>query len=205
MGLGSSSLTMVELSRAYSTFATYGTVVEPYYIEAVKDRNGQIIESHTPVEAKRVLEPNVAAISHYLLREVATGGTAAKTNKLGIQVAGKTGTTNDYIDAWFVGYNPDLVTSTWVGFDTPTGMGYSFTGGDIALPIWMDYMKVAAPKGESRNFPPLPDVDWVQINEKTGLAATDGRRMPFLPDTAPTNIAGSTEQITVEELMIDNW
>ena len=104
-----------------------------------------------------------------------------------------------------VGYNPDLVTSTWVGFDTPTGMGYSFTGGDIALPIWMDYMKVAAPKGESRNFPPLPDVDWVQINEKTGLAATDGRRMPFLPDTAPTNIAGSTEQITVEELMIDNW
>ena len=80
MGLGSSSLTMVELSRAYSTFATYGTVVEPYYIEAVKDRNGQIIESHTPVEAKRVLEPNVAAISHYLLREVATGGTAAKTN-----------------------------------------------------------------------------------------------------------------------------
>ena len=53
-------------------------------------------------------------------------------------------------------------------------------------------MKVVAPKGESRNFPPLPDVDWVQINEKTGLAATDGRRMPFLPDTAPTNIAGST-------------
>ena len=76
-----------------------------------------------------------------------------QNKQMGIQVAGKTGTTNDYIDAWFVGYNPDLVTSTWVGFDTPTGMGYSFTGGDIALPIWMDYMKSSCSKGRKSKLP----------------------------------------------------
>ena len=113
---------------------------------------------------------------------------------MGIQVAGKTGTTNDYIDAWFVGYNPDLVTSTWVGFDTPTGMGgYSLQ--KMATSDLDGLHEGYCSKGrvETSSFE-----RGLGSNRKTGLAATDGRKMPFLPDTAPTNIAGSTEQITVK-------
>ena len=88
MGLGSSSLTMVELVRAYSVFGTSGHLVEPYFIESVRDRDGTVIEAHNYVKAKKVMDESVAAITHYLLREVATGGTAARTNRLGLKVAG---------------------------------------------------------------------------------------------------------------------
>lgn len=203
MGLGSSSLTMVELVRAYSVFATYGNLIEPYFIESVKDRDGTIIEKHEPVLPKEVLSPSVAGITNWLLVQVATGGTAAKTNKLKLHVAGKTGTTNDFFDAWFVGYNPDILAATWVGYDTPRSMGASFTGGDISLPIWMDFMKEAVPKDKNSNFPSIPGVSWPKINLKNGLLASDGLAMPMLPGTEPNNIIGSSTQKTVEDLLID--
>ena len=89
-----------------------------------------------------------------MLREVATGGTAAKSNQLGLHVAGKTGTTNDFFDAWFVGYNPDVLAAVWVGYDKPRSMGYSFTGGETALPIWMDFMKVYIDQQPDKTNPP---------------------------------------------------
>ena len=205
MGLGSSSLTMVELVQAYSVFASYGKLIEPYYIESVKDRDGTIIESHIPVAPKEVMNPSVAGIATWLLEQVATGGTAAQTNKLKLHVAGKTGTTNDFFDAWFVGFNPDILAASWVGYDIPKSMGQSFTGGDIALPIWMDFMREAVPESKDRRFPPIPQVNWVTINEETGLLATDGRPVPMLPGTAPTNIMGSSDQKTVEDLIGDDF
>lgn len=203
MGLGSSSLTMVELVRAYSVFATYGSLVEPYFIESVKDRDATIIEKHEPIEPKPVLNSSVAGIANWLLVQVATGGTAAKSNQLKLHVAGKTGTTNDFFDAWFVGYNPDILAATWVGYDTPKSMGVSFTGGDISLPIWMDFMKEAVPKDKNPDFPPIPGVTWAKINLKNGLLASDGFPMPMLPGTEPNNIIGSSTQKTVEDLLID--
>ena len=205
MGLGSSSLTMVELVKAYSVFATYGNLIEPYYIESVKDRDGTIIEKHEPKSPKQVMNPSVAGIANWLLQQVATGGTAAKTNQLKLHVAGKTGTTNDFFDAWFVGFNPDILAASWVGYDTPKSMGQSFTGGDIALPIWMDFIREAVPEEKDRRFPPIPKVNWVTINEETGLLATDGRRVPMLPGTEPTNIMGSSTQKTVEDLIGDDF
>ncbi|MFN9938931.1 MAG: penicillin-binding transpeptidase domain-containing protein, partial [bacterium] len=98
-----------------------------------------------------------------MLREVATGGTAAKSNSLGVQVAGKTGTTNDFFDAWFVGYDPEVLAAAWVGYDQPRSIGQSFTGGAAALPIWMDYMKAASPRGAGRSFGPIPGVEMVPI------------------------------------------
>ena len=206
MGLGSSSLTMVELSRAYSAFATYGSLVEPYFIQRVVDRDGTVIEEVEPTtEWAKAMEPGVASVAHWLLRGVATGGTAAKSNQLGIEVAGKTGTTNNFRDAWFVGYNPDMVTAVWVGFDQPKNMGRTFTGGDTALPIWMDFMKVAAPKGQVPRFKNLKGVIWAPIDETTGLVSEGGRSMPFLPGTVPGTGDGPVGQITAQDLLTSDF
>ncbi len=206
MGLGSSSLTMVELARAYSVFSTYGTLVEPHFIESVVDRDGTVIEAHeAPDVWPEVLEPGAASIAHWLLRGVATGGTAAKSNQLGIELAGKTGTTNNFRDAWFVGYNPDLVTAVWVGFDQPKNMGQTFTGGDTALPIWMDYMRVAAPKESAPRFKPLKDITWAPIDETTGLVAEGGRSMPFLSGTVPSAGLGGVGQVTANDLLTSDF
>ena len=208
MGLGSSSLTMVELARAYSAFATYGHLVEPHFIEKVVDRDGTVIEQwEGPPDGgwPRVLEPGVASIAHWLLHQVATGGTGARTNRLGIQVAGKTGTTNDFFDAWFVGYNPEIITAAWVGFDQPHSMGVSFTGGKTALPIWMDFMREAVPRKGAPRFAALPGVSMVPIDERTGRVATGGRGIPMLPGTAPTNVVGAVGQKTGEDLLIDDF
>ena len=208
MGLGSSSLTMVELARAYTAFGTYGNLIEPYYIESVRDRDGTVIEEHTPVEPKQVLKPSVAYITHWLLTQVATGGTAARSNRLKLSLAGKTGTTNDEIDAWFVGYNPDIIAAAWVGYDQPRPMGVSFTGGATALPVWMDYMAAAVPKDDpkkNRRFPSHGGVSWVKIDETTGMKALDGVSMPFLPGTEPKNVAGVVGQKTSEDLLINDY
>ena len=208
MGLGSSSLTMVELARAYTAFGTYGSLVEPYFIEKVLDRDGTIIEEHKAIEPKQVLDPSVAYITHWLLTQVATGGTAASSNKLKLSLAGKTGTTNDEIDAWFVGYNPDIIAAAWVGYDQPHPMGVSFTGGNTALPIWMDYMAAAVPKDDpekNRSFPMHGGVSWVKIDETTGMKVLDGVSMPMLPGTEPTNVAGVVGQKTTEDLLNNDW
>jgi membrane carboxypeptidase/penicillin-binding protein len=206
MGLGSSSLNMFELSRAYSVFATYGYRVEPYWIDKVVDRDGTIIEQHEiPKEHPQAMDSVAAFVTHWLLRAVAMNGTAAKSNALGIQVAGKTGTTNDYRDSWFVGYNPDVVTSVWVGFDRPKNMGQSFTGGDIALPIWMNYMRVAAPKETAPTFPSLPGVAWANIDESTGGVSVGGRSMPFLPGTIPSDEIGAVGKVTAQDLLTSDF
>jgi len=207
MGLGSSSLTMVELARAYTAFATHGRLVEPHFIESVVDRDGTVIETHqAPRERPRVLEPNVAGITHWLLRQVATGGTAARTNQLGLHVAGKTGTTNDFHDAWFVGYNPDYIAAAWVGYDAPRSLGVSFTGGRTALPIWMDFMRVAVPKEKDRAFPEIQGVTWAPIDESTGRVAKGGVGMPMLPGTVPEG-SSSVEigQKTAEDLLTTDF
>ncbi|MEC7240015.1 MAG: PBP1A family penicillin-binding protein [Myxococcota bacterium] len=201
MALGSSSLTMMDISRAYSVFATYGNKVEPYYIEEVRTRDGDILEEHTPTAFPEVMEPAVAGITSWLLQEVARSGTGAKSNQLGIQVAGKTGTTNDFKDAWFVGYSPDLLVSTWVGYDQPRSMGVSSTGGAMALPIWIEYLRAAYPKSIARNFPRIPDVVMVEIDETTGRVASGGRSMPFLPETVPTGPVVEIGQQSTEDLL----
>ncbi len=208
MGLGSSSLTMVELSRAYSAFQTYGHLVEPHFINRVVDLDGTVIEEWQPPVGgwPEVLEPAVAGITHWLVRQVATGGTAGATNSLGIQVAGKTGTTNDFHDAWFVGYNHELITSTWVGYDRPRSLGVSSTGGKTALPIWMDFMRVAAPKDKDQPFPKLPaGVHSVPIDETTGRQTIGGRQMPMLPGTEPTNVIGEIGQIGADDIMTEDF
>ncbi len=202
MGLGSASLTLPEITRAYSAFATIGRLVEPHFINKVTDRDGTILEEyHPPAEWKRVLEPDVASIANWLLQEVASNGTAAHAQALGLHVGGKTGTTNEFHDAWFVGFTHDVVTSVWVGYDQPRSIGESSTGGHISLPIWMEYTKAAQPKADDKPFALAGSLQWVSIDEKTGRPTEGGRSMPFLEGTAPTGAMTVAGQKTTEDLL----
>ena len=118
-----------------------------------------------------------------------------------LRLGGKTGTTNDEKDTWFVGMSPDVITAAWVGYDQPRTLGISSTGGRTALPIWMEYMREAAPKDKDRPFPIWGDIEWAQIEEETGRRVTDGgRRYPFLEDTTPEATGVSAGQVTLEDL-----
>ncbi len=206
MGLGSASLTMPEVGRAYSAFATGGRKVEPHYIEQVVDRDGNVLEAHAPpAEWPQVLDPAVADITNWLLVEVATAGTAAKSSQLGLRVAGKTGTTNENRDAWFVGYTPGLLTAVWVGYDQPKTLGATATGGHTALPIWMEYTRRAVPKDQDRAFGSHGSVVWAQIDEATGRPMAGGRSMPFLPGTVPGGEVAEAGQKTTEDLLTTEW
>ncbi|MCB9678867.1 MAG: transglycosylase domain-containing protein [Alphaproteobacteria bacterium] len=205
MALGSASITMEEMVRAYSAFATGGMLIEPYYITEVKDRKDEVLYQHEAPEPPRVLAPEVAAITTWLLQNVVQGGTASAAMKLGLKgIAGKTGTTNDEKDAWFIGFTNDVITAVWVGFDQPAPLGVSSTGGRTALPIWMDYMKVAAPKEKDRPFPMWGDVQTAQIDEATGRRVdSGGRPYPFLPGTVPESTGIRAGQLTVTDVLTE--
>lgn len=201
LGLGSASLTMEELLRAYSAFGTGGTLVEPYYVEEVRDVDGNVLETHEPIPPVQVMRPEVASVANWLLNGVVHGGTASAASALGLNVVGKTGTTNDEKDTWFIGMNPDIATTVWVGYDTPRSLGPSSTGGRTALPIWMDYMAAAIPKAKDRPFPVWGNLDWVGIEESTGRRVDSGGvRYPFLHGTAPESTGLSAGQVSLEDL-----
>jgi penicillin-binding protein 1A len=203
MGLGSASLTMEELMRAYSAFASNGKLVEPYYIDSVRDRDGVLLEAHEPVEFEQVIEPGVASITTWLLQGVVDGGTGYKAKKaLELRgLAGKTGTTNDEKDAWFVGFTPNVITAAWVGFDQPKSLGVSSTGGRTALPIWIDYMREAAPKSDDRSFKWDGDLEWAEIDENTGRhVSSGGRKYPFLEGTVPESTGIAAGQLSIDDI-----
>ena len=117
-------------------------------------------------------------------------------------IAGKTGTTNDFKDAWFIGFSNDVITAAWVGYDEPRSMGVSSTGGDTALPIWMDYMAVAAPKAKDRPFPLRGGVVSALIDETTGMQVSSGGRSHlFLPGTVPESSGGAAGQISTSDVI----
>jgi penicillin-binding protein 1A len=120
-------------------------------------------------------------------------------------VAGKTGTTNDNRDAWFVGYTPTVLTAVWVGYDTPKTLGGKATGGHTALPIWMQYMAKASPKADDRAWPGGGNVVYATIDETTGRLSAGGRSMPFLPGTVPGGVMAEAGQKTTEDLLTTEW
>ncbi|MFT3760830.1 penicillin-binding protein 1A [Thauera sp.] len=148
MALGAGSVTPWELAGAYAVFANGGYRINPYVIKEIYDGNGKLVARTNPAvaseSAPRVLDPRNAWLMDSMLQDVVTRGTATRARSLKrSDLAGKTGTTNDYLDAWFCGYNPDLVAVSWVGFSQPRNLGRGETGGAAALPIWIDYMRTA--------------------------------------------------------------
>jgi penicillin-binding protein 1A len=145
MALGAGSVTPLQLARGYAVFANGGYLVQPHFIQKiVDDRGNELGVAHPPKageESLRVIDARNAFIMDSLMQDVTRYGTAASVAKLGRRdLAGKTGTTNDFVDGWFCGYQPELVGVAWMGFDQPKTLGKNQTGGRIALPIWIEYM-----------------------------------------------------------------
>jgi penicillin-binding protein 1A len=146
MALGAGSVTAWQMARAYSVFANGGFLVQPYFIHKIVDDRGNALALAEPRragdETLRVLDPRNAFIMDSMMQDVTRYGTAARAARLGrVDLAGKTGTTNEFVDAWFAGYQPALVAVSWVGFDQPKTLGRNQTGGVVALPIWLGYME----------------------------------------------------------------
>jgi penicillin-binding protein 1A len=147
LALGVAEVKPINLISAFAVFANGGYLKEPYYIDKIIDSNDRQIKlksSITNEDTPRIIDPRNAFIMDSMLKDVIKDGTAKRARILKrTDIAGKTGTTNDLIDAWFVGYNPDHIALTWFGYDTPQSLGDKETGSRAALPIWIDYMKGA--------------------------------------------------------------
>ena len=148
LALGAGAVTPLQMAGAYTVFANGGYRVNPYLISKITDNNGKSLFQVKPEqagdEAFRVIDERNAFLVDSMLKDVVKQGTATRALSLKrTDIAGKTGTTNDSIDAWFAGYNPKLVGIAWIGFDKPKNLGNRETGGGLALPIWISYMQKA--------------------------------------------------------------
>lgn len=171
LALGASGVTLSELLTAYSTFAGRGAKIEPYLIERVLDRQGNLIEQHQ-VKREHVISPQTAYLITDLLQGVVQEGTGTRAKELGRPAAGKTGTTNELKDAWFVGYTPSVLTGVWVGYDDHTvSLGKGETGGRAACPIWVYFMKEYMKDKPIETFP-IPDgIIFARISPYSGTVA----------------------------------
>ena len=173
--LGVTEVSMRELTAAYTPFPNLGIRVEPYLLTEVRDRRGKSLFREKR-QQKRVCDADAAYVMHSLLRGVVRRGTASRLKRYGLNyVAGKTGTTNDYRDAWFVGYTPDMVTTVWVGFDH--GAPLRLSSAEAAIPIWGAYMS-AIPHQHGEPEPPA-GVTFREIDPETGMLWDEGCPGPF--------------------------
>ncbi len=160
MALGAGLVTPLQMAGAYSVFANGGYRINPYLISEVTDLDGVVLARAQPIvaerDAPRAIDARNAYVMNSLLRSVAQRGSGAKSNQLGRKdIGGKTGTTNDSRDAWFAGYQHSLAAIAWIGYDAPRSLGDRETGGGVALPVWMDYMRQAL-KGVPEYEMPTP-------------------------------------------------
>jgi penicillin-binding protein 1A len=182
LALGSLSVSPLELTSAFCVFAQGGIRMKPIAIKYILDSDGNVIENNQP-KGVRVISPQTAFLATSMLEDVVKYGTGWRAKALKRPVAGKTGTTNEYRDAWFIGYTPELAAGVWVGFDNMRTLGEEETGSKAAAPIWVSFMKKALaelspfdeddPKEEKRGFP-IPDgIVTGVIDPLTGLLATN--------------------------------
>jgi penicillin-binding protein 1A len=171
IALGSAEVTPLELALAFSVFANNGQLPRPTFITEVTDSNGQAIEQNQP-ELKEAIPPPTAYLITSMLQDVVSRGTGRRAQGLGRPTAGKTGTTNDLHDAWFVGYTPQLLAAVWVGFDSKRPIGKQETGGRVAAPIWKAFMEEALKGTEPQEFPVPDGLKCININPKSGGRAT---------------------------------
>ncbi|MBS1963402.1 MAG: PBP1A family penicillin-binding protein [Bdellovibrionales bacterium] len=246
ISLGSATISLAELTKAYAIFPRYGQKIEPIYFSMVKDRDGKLLEENTPKPVKsipeimkevaaetvaparteavaearspgeeaapapsptpissapnlptyplradpnQVLDPRIAFVASHLMKEVVSYGTGAGAKQLGRPAAGKTGTTNDYQDAWFMGFTANVVAGAWVGYDTNKQIGKGETGARAALPIWLDFMKEAVKNTPESDFEVPPGVVFASIHPQTGKLAPPNAsyaiKEAFLEGTEP--------------------
>ena len=215
LGLGSSSLSLLEMVNAFTPFANSGIRPDPISILSVKDSNSKTLEQNNPALTQSVT-PSTAYIVTFMLENVINKGTAKIIRNLGFQgaCAGKTGTTNDFTDAWFIGYTPELVVGIWVGFDAKNSMGKNMTGGSVCAPMWTDFMLKVF--GSSRNEFPVPDkLVFKNICIRSGRLAvkkcSETVDAPFVEGTEPAQDCQIHSGINMNDFInedfdsFDNW
>jgi penicillin-binding protein 1A len=217
ISLGSGTISLAELTRAYAVYPRLGRKITPIYYTSVHDRDGKLLEENTPVKKRsieevmrtiasetppassdegardtatnaatvmpklptyplrsdpdQVMDPRVAFVATHLMSEVVNFGTGHEAKQLGRPAAGKTGTTNDYQDAWFMGFTANVVAGAWVGYDTAKPIGKGETGARAALPIWLGFMKEAVKNQPETDFQVPPGVVFASIHPQTGKLA----------------------------------
>ncbi len=179
IALGTAEVTLKDLVYAYTVFADNGIRVEPYFITRIEDRSGNVVREYRP-QRKEVLPAAPVAVLNNMMASVIDHGTGAGARSMGftLPAAGKTGTTDDYTDAWFVGYTPEVASGVWVGYDRRRPIGRGATGSAAALPIWTGIMK-AATQGDGAEAFDIPDgVVRREVCDETGLPAS-----PHCPST----------------------
>jgi penicillin-binding protein 1A len=169
LGLGSSVVTPMEMTAAFGTFANGGISVTPYTVERVEDASGRVLEGHLPSEHE-ALTPQIAYLVADMMKGVVQNGTGQGAKRLGRPIAGKTGTSNDNRDLWFIGYTPDLVATAWMGYDDFSSLGRKdWTGGTTVLPWWTDIMGDVLKDMPKRDFPVPPGITFAAIDSQTGM------------------------------------
>ena len=179
MALGAGSVTPMQMAVGYTAFANGGFRVAPYFIQRIEDEKGNILEQAQPSQvaknAVQIIDPRNAYLMTTMMQDVVERGTATRAKQLNrTDLAGKTGTTNDHVDAWFCGYQTDLVAVAWIGFDNPKSLGEHETGGRAALPIWVNYMGKVL-----QNVPMSPPISpqgviTARVNPATGFRVSHG-------------------------------
>jgi penicillin-binding protein 1A len=194
LALGSGEVTLVSMTTAYGAFATGGLLPTAALIRRVEARDGTVLFEAKP-ESRRVIKDSTAFLMTTMMADVINSGTAWTARREGftLPAAGKTGTTNDYHDAWFVGYTPKLVTGVWVGFDQPkTIMGGGYAA-ELAVPVWSRFMKAATRRDKPEWFRPPKTVTTATICRLSGGRAVDGCRDAVYQDEKGEFVRGSLE------------
>ena len=174
VALGAAEATLLEMTSAYSVYPNQGVRMRPYSVLKVTDREGNVLEENRP-EPKDAIRADTAFVMTSLLRGVVQRGTAAKAAALNWPIGGKTGTTDDYTDAWFIGFDPDITIGVWTGYDQKRTMGPAGTGADSALPIWIDIMKAwIGTRTEPPKFEPPGNIVFVAVDRSSGNAVAEG-------------------------------
>jgi penicillin-binding protein 1A len=202
LALGAYVVTPIELTAAIATFAGAGEYAPPIIVKRITDSSGHELPLPPLPPRRQVIPPEEAYLITSALTSVVKEGTAKSAGVLQRPLAGKTGTTNDAKDTWFVGYSTDFVAGVWVGYDEPIPLGYGEAGAVTALPIWINFMKAAEAGRPAIDFPRPPGIVTVRIDPVTGLLASpeigEGIDEEYLDGTAPTEM--STPEATSTEV-----
>jgi penicillin-binding protein 1A len=212
MALGSSSLSLFELTKAYAVFANRGNLFTTIFIKKILDRDGNLLEENLPLfypkessMEKQVITPQTAFLITYLLKGVVQHGTGWRARSLGRPVAAKTGTTDQFMDAWFIGFTPELMTGIWVGFDEERSLGENETGARAASPIWVTFMSKILKDKPIKDFSIPEGIEFMKVDSKTGQVSLEkeGILECFREGTGPPQKAPSPLNTTTDFFKFD--
>jgi len=211
LSLGVFEITLSELVSGYSVYPNKGVRVKPYFIVRIEDKDGNVLEENQP-ESEEVISPQTAYVMTYIMQGIIKEGTGAAASVLNWPLAGKTGTTDKYSDAWFIGFSPTLCAGVWVGNDKQVTLGERQTGAAAALPVWQDFfgrviadkrkaLEAAGPDAPAEDFEVPPNLVFLEIDKKTGLLATPSCLYPFrevffdVPDLLPSRFCTNVDHM----------